>query len=328
MHPGVEGISAGDLEKFCYCPLSYVLKDMEDEDPALARGRERHERLAEELEDIVKREHLASSYDKVVIVASLVATALALIGAFIIASPDPVLRYRVLSLLALLWIILAVIILYGTARTGLRLGGERSDLIVVTLAILAMVLALNAVPIFGISSEQGLVAEAVALVLLMGATIALHLSQSHTDRARDIRDLKKVRGEITYIGETGFPRLLHSEEHGLSGRPDYILDIDGELVPVEVKTGRVPRGPLFSHVIQLAAYCLLLEKEGKVTYGILKYGDVEHIIAYDDHLRSVLLTKVAEMREVMATGDAHRNHDRPGKCRSCSRRGHCPERLD
>jgi len=97
---------------------------------------------------------------------------------------------------------------------------------------------------------------------------------------------------------------------------------------VEVKTGRVPRGPLFSHVIQLAAYCLLLEKEGKVSYGILKYGEMEHIIAFDDHLRSTLLSKMAEMREVMASGEAHRNHDRPGKCRSCSRRERCPERLD
>ena len=299
-----------------------------DHYPALANGRERHESMAGELEDIVKREHLASSYDKVVIVASLVATALALVGVFVIASPDPVLRYRVLSLLALLWILLAVIILYGSARTRLRLAGEKSDLIVATLAILAMVLALHAVPIFGISSDQGLVAEAIALVLLMGATIALHLSQSHTDRAKDIRDLKNVRGQITYIGETGSPRLLHSEEHGLSGRPDYILDIDGELVPVEVKTGRVPRGPLFSHIVQLAAYCLLLEKEGKVTYGILKYGDVEHIIAFDDSLRTLLLSKMAEMRGVMATGEAHRNHDRPGKCRSCSRRSSCPERLD
>lgn len=324
----MDGISAGDLEKFCYCPLSWSLRGTEDDDPALANGRERHESMAGELEDIVKREHLASSYDKVVIVASLVATALALVGVFIIASPDPVLRYRVLSLLALLWILLAVIILYGSARTRLRLTGEKSDLIVATLAILAMVLALNAVPIFGISSDQGLVAVAIALVLLMGATIALHLSQSHTDRAKDIRDLKNVRGQITYIGETGSPRLLHSEEHGLSGRPDYILDIDGELVPVEVKTGRVPRGPLFSHIVQLAAYCLLLEKEGKVTYGILKYGDVEHIIAFDDSLRTLLLSKMAEMRGVMATGEAHRNHDRPGKCRSCSRRSSCPERLD
>lgn len=328
MGVAVEGISAGDLEKFCYCPLSWSLRDEVTDDPALVAGRDQHDRMAGELEDIVKKERLASSYDKVVIVTSMVATALALVGVFVFASPDYVLRYRVLSIIAVLWIILAIFILYGSARARLRLGGEKSDLIVGTLAILAMVLAINAVPFFGISFDQGLLAQAVALVLLMGATVALYMSQHQAEGARAVRDRTHVRGRIAYIGESGSPRLLHSEEHGLSGRPDYILDIGGDLVPVEVKTGRVPRGPLFSHVIQLAAYCLLLEKEGKVSYGILKYGDMEHIIAFDDRLRSTLLSKMAEMREVMASSEAHRNHDRPGKCRSCSRREMCPERLD
>jgi CRISPR-associated exonuclease Cas4 len=324
----VDGISAGDLEKFCYCPLSWSLRDAATDDPAMVAGRDQHDRMAGELEDIIKKERLASSYDKVVIVSSMMATAMALVGVFVFASTDYVLRYRILSVMAILWIILAIFILYGSARARLHLEGEKSDLIVGTLAILAMVLAINAVPFFGISSDQGLLAEVVALLLLMGATIALYLSQHQAEGARKMRDRTHVRGRIAYIGESGSPRLLHSEEHALSGRPDYILDIEGGLVPVEVKTGRVPRGPLFSHVIQLAAYCLLLENEGKVSYGILKYGDVEHIIAFDEHLRSTLLSKMADMREVMASGEAHRNHDRPGKCRSCSRRERCPERLD
>jgi len=191
-----------------------------------------------------------------------------------------------------------------------------------------MIMALNAVPIFGISQDQGLAAQAIALVLLMGASLALYLSQASWDGAEKARKRSKVHGRITYIGENDDARVLRSEEHGLTGRPDYILEIDGGLVPVEVKTGRVPRGPLFSHVVQLAAYCLLLESEGAVTHGILRYGDVEHIVAFDDNLRSILNKKMSEMREAMASGEVHRDHDRPGKCRSCSRRDACPERLD
>lgn len=322
------GISAGDLEKFCYCPLSWQLRDNEMREVCLDQGREGHERMADDLQGIVRGERRASQYEQLVIAASVVATALALTGVFTFASTDLLLRAQVLSVLALLWILLAVTVLYKSARTRAPWDKEKSELGIGILAILAMVLALNAVPIFGISPDQGLLAEAIALLLLMTASLALYLSHMQAEKAKKIRESSKVRGRITYIGEGGEPRVLWSEEYGLAGRPDYILELDGELVPVEVKTGRVPRGPLFSHIIQLAAYCLLLEQEGRVSHGILRYGSVEHVIDFDQNLRSLLLTKLTEMRAVMASGKAHRDHDRPGKCRSCSRRDACPERLD
>jgi CRISPR-associated exonuclease Cas4 len=322
------GISAADLEKFCYCPLSWKLQDAENGDRALAAGRERHQKMAEDLEDIVVRERRASVFERWVLISSLMATALALIGLFAFASDDLLLRGRVLTVLALLWILLALLVLMASARSWPRWSGDNVELVVVTSAILAMVLALNAVPVFGVSQDHGLLAQAIALVLLIGASLALFLSQWQRDSAERERERSNVHGRIAYIGENGSPRLLMSEEHGLTGRPDYILEIDGGLVPVEAKTGRVPRGPLFSHVIQLAAYCLLLEQEGRVTYGILRYGEVQHIVAFDDNLRALLLKKIGELREAMASGEAHRDHDRPGKCRSCSRRDACPERLD
>jgi CRISPR-associated exonuclease Cas4 len=322
------GISAGDLEKFCYCPLSWQLRDTETRGEGLDQGLEDHGRMADELQGIVRGERRALQYERLVIASSVVATALALIGLFIFASTDSLLRARVLSVLALLWILLAVTVLYKSARTRAPWDKEKSEFGIGILAILAMVLALNAVPIFGFDQDQGLLAEAVALVLLMTASVALYLSQEQAEKTKKIREASNVKGRILYIGEGGETRTLRSERYALAGRPDYILEVDGELVPVEVKTGRVPRGPLFSHIIQLAAYCLLLEQEGKVSYGILRYGKVEHVIEFDQNLRVLLLTKLAEMRATMASGKAHRDHDRPGKCRSCSRRGACPERLD
>jgi CRISPR-associated exonuclease Cas4 len=322
------GISAGDLEKFCYCPLSWQLRDHETREEGLDQGLERHERMADELQGIVRRERRASQYERLVIASSVVATALALVGLFLFASTDNLMRARVLSVLALLWILLAVTVLYKSARTKAPWDKEKSELGIGILAILAMVVALNAVPFFGFSQDQGLLAEAIALLLLMTASVALYLSHTQAEGARKIREITNVKGRITYIGEGGEPRTLRSEEFALAGRPDYILEVDGELVPVEVKTGRVPRGPLFSHIIQLAAYCLLLEQEGKVSYGILRYGKVEHVIEFDQNLRTLLLTKLAEMRTAIASGITHRDHDRPGKCRSCSRRDGCPERLD
>src|SRR5207253_1999892 len=69
-------------------------------------------------------------------------------------------------------------------------------------------------------------------------------------------------GDLVYIDSAAErPKLFVSKKHGLSGRPDAVV-MDGEHhIPVELKTGRVPRGPLFSHILQVVAYCVLLEDE-------------------------------------------------------------------
>ena len=54
------GISAGDLEKFCYCPLSWKLSGTESADEATIEGSKRHHRMAGELESIVRGERRAS----------------------------------------------------------------------------------------------------------------------------------------------------------------------------------------------------------------------------------------------------------------------------
>ncbi|HKZ90276.1 MAG TPA: CRISPR-associated protein Cas4, partial [Thermoplasmata archaeon] len=79
----------------------------------------------------------------------------------------------------------------------------------------------------------------------------------------------------------------------------------------------------------VAAYCLLLEEtDGRAPpYGILRYDGTSHEIEYNEDLKKLLLGKVAEMRTALAKGEAHRNHNRPGKCLGCSRRSACPERL-
>jgi len=62
-------------------------------------------------------------------------------------------------------------------------------------------------------------------------------------------------------------------------------------------------------------------------HGILRYGTVEHEIEYNEELKHLVLEKIEDMRGLEKSGEAHRNHNRPGKCRSCSRRNDCPEKL-
>ena len=113
--------------------------------------------------------------------------------------------------------------------------------------------------------------------------------------------------------------------------PDLLpADLTGTLI-YNPKDGTftAKRGPLFSHILQVVAYCVLLEEEygHAPPYGIIRYGDTAFEIEYNEDQKSLLLQKLGEMRAAIARGGAHRNHNRPGKCIHCSRRAACPERL-
>jgi len=173
-----------------------------------------------------------------------------------------------------------------------------------------------------------MILEALALLWLIAASVALYLSLSAAQKAGEWRSEEGLAGEIHYVGTDSSP-LYFSERYGLSGRPDFVLEIDGQLIPGDLKTGRTPKGPLFSHILQVAAYCLLIaESSGKrPPYGLLRYGSEEHEIEFDPEMEKILLEKLEEMRGLMRSGEVHRNHNRPGKCASCSRRDSCPEKL-
>ena len=99
-----------------------------------------------------------------------------------------------------------------------------------------------------------------------------------------------LKGNVLYVGNDEAP-IYRSERYGLSGKPDYVLQEGGELVPVEMKSGRTPKGPLFSHIVQVAAYCLLLEDHTgrKVNRGMLKYSEAEFDVEFDENLRQIVL---------------------------------------
>jgi CRISPR-associated exonuclease Cas4 len=162
--------------------------------------------------------------------------------------------------------------------------------------------------------ELAIILEIIALLWLIAASLALYVSIQNGRKAREIRERRAIQGEIKYVDD-GKPRMLRSDRLGLQGRPDYILEVEGDMVPVELKSGRTPKGPLFSHILQLAAYSVLLEDEGeKVTHGILRYEEAEHEIEYNQDLRRMVVSKLDEMRVLMKNGEVHRNHHRP-KCR-------------
>jgi CRISPR-associated exonuclease Cas4 len=123
---------------------------------------------------------------------------------------------------------------------------------------------------------------------------------------------------------------LVSAELGLTGHPDYLVARpDGSLTPVEVKSSAAPAEPYSSHVMQLAAYCLLVEEVYGVrpSHGILQYRDRAFAIAYTSEMEEELLNLLNDMQQDRHEADVDRDHDEPRRCARCGLRASCSQRL-
>ncbi|HMF58543.1 MAG TPA: CRISPR-associated protein Cas4 [Pyrinomonadaceae bacterium] len=155
------------------------------------------------------------------------------------------------------------------------------------------------------------------------------------------------RGKLLY-GDTGSPvgrltplkvdekgtrqeKALISKRYGLVGRPDYLVRTRAGIVPVEAKSGKCPaRGrPYASNLMQLAAYCLLVEETtgASVPYGLIRYNDREVEVEFTEDLREELLALLGEMRVARTLEGVHRSHGDARRCAGCSMRGVCDEAL-
>ena len=159
----------------------------------------------------------------------------------------------------------------------------------------------------------------------------LLLSTEKIDQLRDDYNLGEETIE-TPDGLTEETPVLKSRKYNLAGRPDYMIKENDLRIPVEVKTGRRPKAPFFSHVLQIGAYCLLSEETFRTSpsHGQIRYGfeSEPHNIEWEPKLKTLVLEKIEEMNDILeGRTKAHRNHKRVGKCNNCSRRKGCPERL-
>jgi len=276
-------ISAADLEKFGYCPLSWWLAvdDLPaklplaaDSQQQLEAGKKAHEQAGEDLKVIRTGEQVVAESEMYIWRFSAIATGIAI---------------------------------FGFVLTAFGLEGW-------PLALIPM---------------------AISLVWIFTAALLFQLALRYRARVRARREaMNATEGAVVYVGEgktIDEDPALFSHRLGLVGAPDSIVEREGLFIPVELKTGRAPKGPFFSHVLQVIAYCALVEeKYGKAPpFGIVKYGPTaEFEVEYGEEQKRLLENMLRQMREALVTKDVHRNHDRPGKCANCSRREGCPERLD
>lgn len=142
-------------------------------------------------------------------------------------------------------------------------------------------------------------------------------------------------GRLIYSDTSGWQRneqALFSRRHGVTGKPDYLINDGEHIVPVELKSSNAPRQgrPRSGHVLQLATYCLLVEETygTRPTYGIIKYADQQFAIDYDADLEAQLLQVIREMRSSLAHDEANRSHTEAARCAVCGVRHACDQSLN
>lgn len=122
---------------------------------------------------------------------------------------------------------------------------------------------------------------------------------------------------------------LFSRTLGLTGKPDYVLKLGQTLVPVEVKPSRRSATPYESDLMQLAAYCVLLEEtEGTAPpYGLLRYAERTFRLTYTPAVRQNVLVLIDEMRVLLEEPSCARSHQQASRCQACGFAEQCDEAL-
>jgi CRISPR-associated exonuclease Cas4 len=122
--------------------------------------------------------------------------------------------------------------------------------------------------------------------------------------------------------------VLYDPGVDLAGRPDYVIEHRDDVIPVEVKSRRAPHDPYPSHVLQLAAYCRLVEAAygRRPAYGVLEYRDRSFSIDYTAELEDELQNVLEQMR-LCEDHAPDRSHASIRRCASCGFRQMCDQAL-
>lgn len=165
-----------------------------------------------------------------------------------------------------------------------------------------------------------------ALVLVVLAVVFLLIS----GRTRQSAGLPG--GQVIYEDTAAWEAVekpLYDPITQITGRPDYLVRQGKQVIPVEVKSGRTPESPYDSHIFQLAAYCLLVEREygERPSHGIIHYERRTFSVEYTEALEEALIDLLTEIRQDDRRQNVHRSHEEPARCLGCGYAYTCDEAL-
>ena len=362
-------VSASDIERHAYCPLSWELakKGNSGQGEAVELGKTKHAEIHNRVSEFkskqvkFRRQMIIWTWWFTVIIAIVIDSVAIMMIDDVMLYPQDMARYLAMWSLSVLFAGITAIYIpwrkwLGFSETiraeknkiiqetkiiepeweeeGFQGGWFEAGKVEISLLFSAMLLGIHSIALSGAENRQqaGFILIVLAMIWTLAASWQLQkalISENESELAR--KDVGLQPGsEVAYSDDEESAGLLIDKQTGIRGRPDQIVVIDGEFIPIEQKTGRVPKRPHTSHRRQLLAYIHLVEinTNRNTPYGILRYGNDDiHQILWDDESKNELFDQVQEIQRLMVEGGAKRNHERIGKCQNCSRKYACSDSL-
>jgi CRISPR-associated exonuclease Cas4 len=166
----------------------------------------------------------------------------------------------------------------------------------------------------------------LAFFLLLAAGGVLVVISRRWEAEAGIPGGRVVSVDLAGDGRPADP--MTDEALGLRGRPDLVLEAGGRWTPVEIKSAQAPPMPYLSHILQLAAYCRLVEVTygHRPSHGILHYADRTYSLPYTRPLEREMLRMIGRI-QAQAGGLPDRSHQEGGRCAACGYAAICDQRL-
>lgn len=122
---------------------------------------------------------------------------------------------------------------------------------------------------------------------------------------------------------------VSSEKLKLRGIIDIIEDYSEFHVPVEIKTGKVPREGIWpGHKIQVGAYMMLMEEKKPVGAGKVRYLETDETrpVILNPFLRLEITQLVTKVIELLASKELPEIVQNRNKCSSCPFQARCHDK--
>jgi CRISPR-associated exonuclease Cas4 len=150
--------------------------------------------------------------------------------------------------------------------------------------------------------------------------------------ARQKKNAGIAGGRVIYSDTSKWSKVekpLYDPYIRLAGKPDYLVELGKQVIPIEVKSRRAPQAPFDSHIFQLAAYCLLVQHEygNRPNYGIIHYPNRTFEINFTSALEDSTRDIIRQMQERKSRSQVARSHENPHFCKRCGYRSICDQSL-
>lgn len=151
---------------------------------------------------------------------------------------------------------------------------------------------------------------------------------------------ERLRAKRTQLRMPGLPmyhdtqeqpgKLLFSHRYCVKGKPDYLYEQAGFVIPIEVKICRTPITPYEGHIMQLMTYCVLVEEHygSRPPHGVIRYSSRDFQIDFTQECKQKFADLLKEIRQKRNLPTVHRSHSNAKACAACGYRQVCDERLD